>query len=100
MNAEPLSRSRILQKLRELGPLLRERGIARVDIFGSVAKDQARADSDVDLLVELSRPMGFEFFKLQEFIAKELGVPVDLTTRGGLRPRVLAEVEKTLVRAF
>ncbi len=44
--------------------------------------------------------MGFEFFELQDFISAELGAPVELATRGGMRPRVLAEAEKHLVRAL
>ena len=95
-----LSRERILHRLRELAPTLRERGIARVDLFGSLAENRAGPDSDVDLLVELSRPLGFEFFELQAFLTEELGVPVELSTRGGMRPRVLADAKKHLVRVL
>ena len=97
---DQLSQAVVIAKLRQLGPELRGRGIARLDLFGSVAQDKARLDSDVDILVELSRPMGFEFFDLQEFIAAQLGAPVELATRSGMRPRVLIEAEKTLVNVL
>jgi hypothetical protein len=100
MEVHQLRRASVLEGLRRLGPELRARGVARIDLFGSVATDQAGPDSDVDLLVELARPMGFEFFELQDFISTELGVPVELATRGGMRPRVLAEAAKHLVRAL
>lgn len=90
----------MLRKLRELVPQLRARGVARIDLFGSIARDEADANSDVDLLVELSRPMGFEFFALEEFLTDALGVPVELSTRAGMRPRVLASAEEDLVRVF
>jgi predicted nucleotidyltransferase len=94
------SREAMLQKLRKLAPQLRERGVARIDLFGSIARNEAGNASDVDLLVELSRPMGFEFFALEEFLADALGRPVELSTRAGMRPRVLASAEEDLVRVF
>lgn len=100
MQSASLSRADIVAKLRALGPVLREKGVARIDLFGSVAAGAARADSDVDLLVELSRPMGFEFFTLEQSISKLLGAPVELSTRAGMRPRVLADAEKHLVKIF
>lgn len=94
----PQDREAILKRLRELAPVLRARGLVRVELFGSVARGEGRLDSDIDLLVELSRPMGFEFFELQDFLTKELGAQVELSTRDGMRPRVRIEAEKNLVR--
>jgi uncharacterized protein len=51
-------RNQILQVLREAKPLLDSHGVARVWLFGSVAGDEARENSDIDLLVEFSRPIG------------------------------------------
>lgn len=54
-------------------------------LFGSVARDEARQDSDVDLLVEFSHPVGlFEFIGLQQFLEFLLGCPVDLGTTASL----------------
>jgi hypothetical protein len=100
MTDQPLTRETTLKKLRDLAPQLRARGISRVDLFGSIARDEANGESDVDLLVELSRPMGFEFFALEEFLTTALGVPVELSTRAGMRPRVLATAEGEIVRVF
>ncbi|RZK89016.1 MAG: nucleotidyltransferase, partial [Hymenobacter sp.] len=56
---------------------------------------QPRADSDVDLLVELTQPLGWEFFELEELLEKVLQRRVDLVTvdalKPQLRPRILAE---------
>lgn len=99
--ADTLSiRETTLQKLRELAPQLRERGVRRADLFGSVARGDAGETSDIDLLVELSQPMGFEFFALEEFLSKAMGRNVELSTRAGMRPRVLAAAEEDLVRVF
>jgi predicted nucleotidyltransferase len=58
-------------------------------LFGSVARDEATAKSDVDLLVEFDRPTGFfGLIRLQLFLEELLKCPVDLGTPGGLRPRL------------
>lgn len=100
MTRSGLSRETILTRLRDLEPELKARGVARADLFGSIARGEASVDSDVDLMVELSRPMGFEFFELEEFLSNALGAPVELSTRAGMRPRVLASAEADIVHVF
>lgn len=75
---------------------LRRRGVKSLAIFGSVARDGAGPESDVDVLVDLDRPMGlFGFLGIQEYLEGILGRPVDLVMRGAirkeLRGRILAE---------
>jgi uncharacterized protein len=66
-----------------LAPFCRRHGIARLEVFGSVAQGQARFGSDVDLLITFraDRHPGLEFFGLQEELEQLLGCPVDLHTR-------------------
>ena len=69
----------------------------RVILFGSVARGDAGPDSDIDLLVEFSRPVGFvTFMRLEHFLSERLGARVDLVTSDSLKPvirqDVLAEV--------
>ncbi|MGK5089221.1 nucleotidyltransferase family protein [Bdellovibrionota bacterium FG-2] len=69
-------------------------------IFGSVARDQARKDSDVDLLVEFSEPVGiFEFIDLKEFLEKILGNKVDLATEQALKKQLRDQILKEAIRA-
>ena len=64
-------------------------GVARLSLFGSFARDEGREDSDVDLLVEFSRPIGlFEFVRLQRQLAELIGHPVDLVTPAALKPQL------------
>ena len=69
---------------RRLIPVCRKHGIVGVQLYGSVARGDAKAGSDVDLIVEVdpSRPsLGFDgYFDLQEDLAKAAGVPVDVMT--------------------
>ena len=75
-------------------------GVKSLALFGSVARNEARLDSDVDLLVEFSRPVGlFGLFRLQDHLEKLLGCPVDLGTPASLKPRIRTQVltERILV---
>lgn len=92
-----MGRQQVLATLRAQRPLLHERfGVARLALFGSVARNEARPDSDVDLLVEFDRPVGmFGFLELQHHLETLLGCGVDLGTPRSLkrfmRDRVLSE---------
>ena len=75
---------------------LREFGVASLSIFGSVARNEATEDSDVDILVEFNRPVGlFAFVRLRRRLQEILGRGVDLVTpdalKAPLRERILKE---------
>ena len=75
------------------GELSRRYGVKSLALFGSVARDQATLASDVDLLVEFDRPMGyFGLFALQDHLESLLGCKVDLGTPNSLKPRIRERV--------
>jgi predicted nucleotidyltransferase len=92
-----MSRQEVLATLKAQQAALHQRfGVVQLTLFGSVARDEATAGSDVDLLVEFDKPVGlFSFLELQEHLEALLGCTVDLGTRRslkpGLRARVMAE---------
>ncbi len=75
-------------------------GVTSLAIFGSVARDEAGPESDVDILVDFNRAISyFTFFDLQAKLESILGRPVDLFTPDTLRNEIRDEVMKDLVRA-
>ncbi len=74
-------------------------GVKYLALFGSVARDEAGPDSDVDILVEFDRrPVGlFEFIDLQLFLERILESRVDLATPNSLSDRMKPGVERDLV---
>jgi predicted nucleotidyltransferase len=101
-----LTRQDVLQIREKEFPYLQEQyGIARIGLYGSHAHDRATATSDVDLLVELSRPLGFEFVALAEYLENTLGRKVSLSTfetlgRSLEHPRyrpVALDIQRTLI---
>lgn len=72
-------------------------GVKSLLLFGSLARNEATSSSDVDLLVEFNRPVGyFGLFALQDYLEKILGCSVDLGTPESLKPymkdRILGEI--------
>ena len=70
----------IIQKLRTLKPELISRYYVRsIGLFGSVVRDDfSPANSDIDIIVDFSRPVGIEFIDLAEFLEKNIDRKVDL----------------------
>ncbi len=79
-----MTRDDVLAKLRALKPWLESQGISRVRLFGSYARDEAGPESDIDLIVELSRPMGLDFFRLEDALSEKLGAKVEMSTEDAL----------------
>lgn len=78
--------------------LRRDYGVRSLALFGSVARDEATAGSDVDLLVEFDRPTGLlSMFALQDYLEQLLGCAVDLGTVDSLKPRIRGRVMAELV---
>lgn len=84
-----MTRDDVLAKLRALKPWLQERGIARVRLFGSYARDEANPDSDIDLLVELTTALGLDLFRVEEELGKKLGARVQMVTDAALTNRIV-----------
>lgn len=61
-----------------------EYGVEKIGVFGSYSKGTASKDSDIDLLIEFSRPIGFRFFELADYLEEIIGKPVDILTPAGV----------------
>ena len=81
---------RLAQCLRDQLPDLRSRyGLESMALFGSYVRNEQRPDSDLDVLVTLSRPLSlFDRVGLRDDLADTLGVPVDVAVRDHLQPRM------------
>ncbi len=67
---------------------LRERfGVSSIAIFGSYVRGEETELSDVDILVEFERPIGWEIVDLRDYLEELLGLPVDLITKNAAMSR-------------
>ncbi len=66
-------------------PTLQQRyGVDQIALFGSVARNEASESSDIDLVVSLSKPLGFAFIELAYYLEEKIGCKVDLVTESTL----------------
>ena len=100
MVKQAMSKGDVLALLREHKPVMAERfGVVELALFGSTIRDEARPDSDVDILVSFDRPTDPEcYFGVQFYIEDLLGRPVDLVTDKALRAELRRYVEAEAVR--
>jgi predicted nucleotidyltransferase len=76
----------LVDRLKRAMPELRTHSVVAVWIFGSVASDQARDESDVDILADFSRPVSlFQLSRLHRRLEETVGRKVDLVSRDALR---------------
>jgi predicted nucleotidyltransferase len=90
----------VLQILKQKNAeMTKQFGVKSLLLFGSVARNEATTTSDVDLLVEFNRPVGyFGLFALQDYLEELLGCSVDLGTPDSLKPYIRERVMGELIR--
>lgn len=85
MNLEPV--------MKRLKTACQSKDIAMLGVFGSVARGEDTPNSDVDLLIRLSKPVGFvEFIELEDEFKEIFGRNVDLATEASLHPLIRKNV--------
>lgn len=95
-----MHRDDILRILRDHREELQTHGVRSLALFGSAARDEAGPNSDVDLLVEFSQPVGlFEVVRLQLRLEALLGRKVDLVTPDALRTTMRARILSEAIHA-
>lgn len=81
--------------------LSNEYGVSRIGIFGSVVKGTMTEESDLDIVVEFNRPIGFKFNNLVEYLENLFDKKVDVITKDGIKniriKEVARNIEKNLI---
>lgn len=91
-----MQRQEVLKKLRELKPTLQsEFDVAELALFGSVARDEATSESDIDLVVDFNGSPGMrKYFGLQFALEDSFKCEVDLVTRKSIRKELKARIDQ------
>jgi predicted nucleotidyltransferase len=82
---------------------LHQRGVRHVAVFGSVARGDARPNSDTDILIELdpAYPLGlFAYASLTRYITDLVGAPVDVVNRHTVKTRLRETIDREAVDVF
>jgi predicted nucleotidyltransferase len=98
-----MDKSTVIARLREHEPELKAAGIVRLSLFGSVARGEAKAQSDIDLMGDFDRARGLTLFDmagLELRLGEILETRVDLSDRQMLKEPVRVRAEREAVLAF
>lgn len=88
-----MTREEVIKRLREIKPMLKdEYSIKRIGLFGSFSNDSYNEDSDIDLLVELEKPIGWKFFSLELYLEEIFNKKIDLVTRNALKDQIREQI--------
>jgi predicted nucleotidyltransferase len=97
-----MNRAEVIQVLKRHEVELKKLGVEHLFLFGSVARDDAKDDSDIDLFFDHQKGrLGlYELMDVKERAQEILGRSTDIMTRASLHPVLRERIEKTALRVF
>ena len=89
----------ILHVLQEAKSELKDRFFVRsIGVFGSAVRDDfSPSSSDIDILVDFSKPVGIEFIDLANFLETKYQRKIDLVSKNGVKPVYLKQIENEVI---
>lgn len=88
-----ITKSEILSKLAELKPILyKDFSVKEIGLFGSYSDNTNTTDSDIDILIELEKPIGWKFFTLEIYLEKVFNKKIDLVTKNALKEQIREDI--------
>ena len=98
-----MGRIEAITKLKQHAQAIMGLGATSLYMFGSIARDEAKDASDLDLFIDYDpngRFNAFDLVGIKQYLEDQLQMPVDVTTRDGLHPMLRTEIERTAVQVF
>jgi predicted nucleotidyltransferase len=92
-------RNTTLELIKEKYPYLSDEfGVEKIGIFGSIAKETASEESDIDIVVKLRKPIGLKFIELVEYLEGLFNKKVDVLTQEGINNIRIKEIADDIKR--
>lgn len=93
-----LTQSDILSKLKEIKPTLhKEYSVREIGLFGSFSDENYSEQSDIDLLVELEKPIGWKFFSLESYLQNIFNRKIDIVTKNALKEQIKEQILQQVI---
>jgi predicted nucleotidyltransferase len=90
-----ITKTEILLKLKELKPMLfKDYAVKEIGLFGSFSDETYSENSDIDIIVELEKPIGWKFFSLELYLEKIFERKIDLVTKNALKAQIKDSILK------
>lgn len=89
----------IIDTLKAVKPVLGSRfHVCSIGLFGSIVRDDfSPISSDVDIIVDFSKPIGIEFVDLADFLEHKIKRKVDLVSKKGIKPKYFKQIEPEII---
>jgi hypothetical protein len=92
-----LTKAKVIKTIKNEKPhLVAEFNVKKIGLFGSFAKGRQTGKSDIDIIVEFSKPIGFKFLDLCDYLEEKLGKKVDILTPAGIKGIRLKHIAKNI----
>jgi len=94
-----ITKEEIINILKKELPIIKDKyGVKTIGIFGSYVRGEQDKKSDLDLLIQFEKPIGFfKFIALEDYLTKKLGIKVEIVTEDALKPLIKPRVMKEVV---
>lgn len=90
--------TQIKQILTQLKPELTQKYFVNsIGLFGSVVRDDFTDKSDIDIIVDFTKPIGIEFIDLADYIESKLRKKVDLVSKNGVKAKYFHQIESEII---
>jgi predicted nucleotidyltransferase len=90
-----ITKTEILSKLTELKPILyKDYAVKEIGLFGSYSDNSNTEESDIDILIELEKPIGWKFFTLELYLENIFNKKIDLVTKNALKEQIKDQILK------
>ena len=81
----------------EIVEFLKSKGVTKVAVFGSYLRNEENSESDIDVIIDYTRPMGLmEFVGIEQDLSEKLGIKVDLLTEDSISPYLIKNIRKEM----
>jgi predicted nucleotidyltransferase len=88
----------IKNSLAALKPEMQERFFVNsIGLFGSIVRDDFKPTSDIDIIVDFTKPIGIEFVDLANFIESKLDKKIDLVSKNGVKKKYFEQIEPQII---
>jgi predicted nucleotidyltransferase len=98
-----MNRNEIIERLQQNADAIRGMGAVSLYLFGSAARNEATADSDLDLFIDYDQARRFSLLDLvgiKQFLEEQMATEIDITTRDSLHPLLKDDIERSATRVF
>ena len=92
-----ITKNDILNKLRELKPFLHQNyNVKEIGLFGSFSDETYTEESDIDIIVELEKPIGWKFFSLELYLQSVFNRKIDIVTKNAIKEPIRENILKQI----